>query len=187
MQQKFFKFTAPMNKRVLLGVINILLLCLLTIGCSYCDKGHDPAHPDDFLTMHVDLSNLDTVTPPLNPLKPMDPESEGYPVFLGYLDFAKYCDGIRYCALIGLTEATTTDSCQVYRRSKKIYFLLDKHSSPIQAGNPLLNGYKIGEIMYVGGWAVDDQKQNMGILVKQIQSTGKVASYDDILYNQITF
>jgi len=172
------------NAHIVFSSLFFMLTVLIGTGCS--KDVHDPTNPIvDFHVFTANLSNLDTITPPFNPLQPMDPQEEGYPVFIGYLDFAKYSNGERYCALIGLKDNGETVNGREFIYSGNVYILLDEQGEPIRGNSPLLAELKIGEVIYVGGWAVEDSKNCLGIIIKQIQSTGKCLTYDDLCTIQV--
>lgn len=83
--------------------------------------------------------NLDTVTPPLNPLHPIPTSLQDYPAFYGYLDCARFMNDKRYCALIGTTP------------EQNVYFLMDSEWMPFRYDSPIVEGCSVGELLYIRG------------------------------------
>ena len=83
--------------------------------------------------------NLDTVTPPLNPLHPIPTSLQDYPAFYGYLDCARFLNNKRYCALIGTTP------------EQNVYFLMDSEWMPFRYDSPIVAGCNVGELLYIRG------------------------------------
>lgn len=88
------------------------------------------------LKMNIDL---DTITPPLNPLHPIPTSLQDYPAFYGYLDCARFMNDKRYCALIGTTE------------EQNVYYLMDSEWEPFRYDSPIVAGCSVGELLYIRG------------------------------------
>ena len=88
------------------------------------------------LKLNIDL---DTITPPLNPLHPIPTSLQDYPAFYGYLDCARFMNNKRYCALIGTTE------------EQNVYFLMDSEWEPFRYDSPIVAGCRVGELLYIRG------------------------------------
>ena len=88
------------------------------------------------LKLNIDL---DTITPPLNPLHPIPTSLQDYPAFYGYLDCARFMNDKRYCALIGTTD------------EQNVYFLMDSEWEPFRYDSPIVAGCRVGELLYIRG------------------------------------
>lgn len=121
----------------------ILFTAAVLAGCSKNEPTY-PYRPDYFGEQFpgalVVNGNLDTITPPANPLHPLSQEASELPAYRGYLDCARFMDDKRYCALIGLEKA------------RNIYFLTDSTLMPIRYDSPIVAGLTVCQVMYVRGY-----------------------------------
>ena len=109
--------------------------------------------------------NLDTVTPPINPLHPLSPAVEELPCYYGYLDCARYANDKRYCALIGMGEG------------QNIYFLADDEWKTIRYNSPILADCHVGELLYIRGYLKTDEKRHNFLLqVVDIEKTDSIVT-----------
>ena len=151
-----------------------MVLPLLFVSCSksgivdkpgLIDGGTFPGN----LTMNV--SNLDTITPPINPLHPLTEGADTLPAYYGYLDAARYYDGKRYCALIGMGGG------------HYVYHLVDSQWKPIRYNSPVLDGCHVGELLYIRGFLrIVFSSTNKYFLLQpvDIERTDSIISYYDV-------
>ena len=122
----------------------ILIAATLLMGCAKLDPVDRPYVPDYFGDKFpgtlVVKGNLDTITPPSNPLHPLSVEVAELPAYRGYLDCARFVDDKRYCALIGAENA------------RNVYFLTDSLLMPFRYDSPIVAGLKAGQLMYIRGY-----------------------------------
>ena len=153
----------------------ILILALpLLVGCAYSNHPGNqwPIYTDDTFPgeLQVKNTNLDTITPPNNPLHPLPAGVEDLPCYYGYLDCARYLDGKRYCALIGRAEG------------RNIYFLADNEWKPIRYDSPLLANCRVGEILYIRGYLKTDKNESVLFLqALDIERTDSIVPVEKVL------
>lgn len=123
------------------------------------------------LKMNIDL---DTITPPLNPLHPIPTSLQDYPAFYGYLDCARFMNDKRYCALIGTTEA------------QNVYYLMDSEWEPFRYDSPIVVGCSVGELLYIRGnfsyATTSDGKAYLLLQVLDIEQTDSIITLNRYTY-----
>ena len=158
--------------------ILILALPLLLTACKneepYSGHNHNWESFSGYTfpgELRMENVNLDTITPPINPLHPLAPEVEDLPCFYGYLDCAlHYGDNKRYCALIGMGEG------------RILYFLTDDQWHFIRYDSPLLADCRVGEILYIRGYikTFTNISSRMMLQIKDIERTDSIVTNENI-------
>jgi len=157
---------------MLMKKLFLILIMVLPLLFSACDKNGDPNNPwpsywEAFFPGELKMNgvNLDTVTPPINPLHPLSPAVEELPCYYGYLDCARYANDKRYCALIGMGEG------------QNIYFLADDEWKTIRYNSPILADCHVGELLYIRGYLKTDEKRHNFLLqVVDIEKTDSIVT-----------
>jgi hypothetical protein len=156
----------------------LILIMVLPLLFSECSKNGDPSNPwPSYLDapfpgeLKMNGVNLDTVTPPINPLHPLSPGVAELPCYYGYLDCARYANDKRYCALIGMGEG------------QNIYFLADDEWKTIRYNSPILADCHVGELLYIRGYLKTDEKRHYFLLqVVDIEKTDSIVVLEPNYY-----
>ena len=164
------------HKKAMKQVPTLLVCWLALLSIVSCaSKSNNPFDPDSFdydaKVLVRSVTNLDTITPPNNPLHPLPTEVQDLPCFYGYLDLARY-DNRRYCALIGVVE-----------NSYKVYFLTDSDGWLFRYDSPLVADCRVGELLYVRGTLKQETVGSYFLLklqVADIEKTDSIVTRDYI-------
>jgi len=152
----------------------LLPLVLTFAGCSksHPDNPYDGRPYDGIVAdcfpgeLKIDLSSLDTITPPINPLHPLSPGVDSLPAYYGYLNCARFANNKRYCALIGLSNA------------HNVYFLTDNKWELFRYDSPIVAGCYVGELLYIRGYITTTTAENGNyyylLQVADIQKTDSI-------------
>lgn len=161
-------------------LLNLLfvLLPLCWISCSKSNHiDYDPWYPTHVFpgNLTVAPANLDTVTPPFNPLHPLSPAQDTLPAYYGFLDNELNWLAQRSCALYGLGEAHNR------------YLLVDNAWNPIRYNHPLLANCHEHQLLYIRGLITIRKNGRSNYLLLQpadIQTTDSILP-DSLYYNYI--
>ena len=170
-QKKAVTLQRQTKHRKVMKRVPVFLVCWLVVLSivSCASQSNNPLEPASFdydtRVLVRSVTNLDTITPPNNPLHPLPTEAQDLPCFYGYLDLARYADNRRYCALIGVVD-----------ESKNVYFLTDSDNGLFRYDSPLVADCRVGELLYVRGHLTQEPVGNYYLLKLQVVDIEKTDS-----------